>query len=74
MATKSITITEDAYERLSKHKGSKDSFSDVITRLAGKSSLKDLIGLVSEDMAKELESNIADSRKRMREDMERRKL
>ncbi len=33
MATKSITITEDAYERLKAHKRDDESFSDVVTRL-----------------------------------------
>lgn len=35
MATKSITITEEAYERLKAHKREGESFTDVINRLAG---------------------------------------
>ena len=35
MATKSLTITEDAYERLKSHKRDDESFSEVIERLAG---------------------------------------
>jgi predicted CopG family antitoxin len=35
MGTKTLTITEDAYERLKAHKRSDESFSDVVTRLAG---------------------------------------
>ena len=31
---KTLTITEDAYERLKSHKREDESFSDVITRLA----------------------------------------
>jgi predicted CopG family antitoxin len=33
MATKSLTITEDAYERLKDHKRPDESFSDVVNRL-----------------------------------------
>lgn len=35
MGTKSITITEEAYERLRAHKRPDESFTDVINRLAG---------------------------------------
>lgn len=35
MGTKTITIKEDAYERLKAHKREDESFSDVVSRLAG---------------------------------------
>ncbi len=35
MATKSLTITEDAYKRLKSHKRDDESFSEVIERLTG---------------------------------------
>lgn len=35
MGTKTITIKEDAYERLKAHKRENESFSDVVSRLAG---------------------------------------
>lgn len=34
MVTKTLTITEDAYELLKRHKGESESFSKVITKLA----------------------------------------
>ncbi len=71
MATKSITITEDAYERLASFKNEKESFSDVINKLTRKSSYMDLVGVLSKEEAKELRESIKDVRKRMREDMER---
>ncbi len=71
MATKSITITEDAYERLASFKNEKESFSDVINKLTRKSSYMDLVGVLSKEEAKELRESIKDVRKRMREDIER---
>lgn len=35
MGTKTITVTEEAYERLKAHKRENESFTDVIQRLAG---------------------------------------
>lgn len=35
MGTKSLTITEEAYERLKAHKREDESFTDTILRLAG---------------------------------------
>jgi len=35
MGTKSLTITEEAYERLKEHKRTDESFTDTILRLAG---------------------------------------
>ncbi|CQH56321.1 DUF217 family protein [Halobacterium hubeiense] len=35
MGTKSLTITEEAYERLKEHKRDDESFTDTILRLAG---------------------------------------
>jgi predicted CopG family antitoxin len=72
MATKCITITVDAYERLARLKGPKDSFSDVITNLTAKYSFLDLVGILSPQGADELESNIKDLRKRMNQEMEAR--
>lgn len=34
MVTKTLTITEDAYERLKAHKRGDESFSDVVNRLS----------------------------------------
>lgn len=35
MATKNLTITEEAYEQLRKHKRADESFTDTILRLTG---------------------------------------
>ncbi|MBN2453980.1 antitoxin VapB family protein, partial [Candidatus Woesearchaeota archaeon] len=59
MATKTISITEDAYSRLKAWKEGKESFSDVINKLAAaKSPWGKLAGLLSEREAKELEGSV----------------
>lgn len=72
MSTKCITITTEAYERLKARKDSKESFSEVINKLTGKSSFFDLIGILSEKEAEELESNIKNLRKRLNKEFEKR--
>lgn len=42
MGTKSLTITEEAYERLREHKREEESFTDTILRLTG--SQRDVMG------------------------------
>ncbi|MBI5392840.1 antitoxin VapB family protein [Candidatus Woesearchaeota archaeon] len=70
MATKTITITHGAYEKLAAYKESTESFSDVINRIMSKHSLLDLIGVLTNEEANELKKNVADLRKRMRKRVE----
>ena len=65
MATKTITITTEAYDRLVVFKGNKDSFSDVIKKLAKRKSLLDIAGVLSNKEANKLEKSIKDIRKRI---------
>jgi len=62
MATKTISITEEAYERLRIQKGKKESFTDVINRITGKRSLLELAGILSEEEANKLENHIKERR------------
>ena len=47
MATKTLTITEDAYGRLAALKEEDESFSDVITKITGKVSLLSIAGILT---------------------------
>lgn len=64
MATKTISITEEAYERLQARKKGGESFTEVINRITGKSSLLDYAGLLSAKEAKTLEEKIMANRKK----------
>ena len=70
MATKTISITEDAYSRLASRKHEKESFSEVINRITNKTSLLDFAGLLSKEEADKLEEDI----KRGRELSKKRKI
>lgn len=74
MATKNISITEEAYRRLASLKHEHESFSVVINRLTGKHSLAKLFGVLSRDEASHLDENLARSRKeRARADRDRKR-
>lgn len=69
MATKTISITEEAYERLKTKKKGNESFSEVITRITNKKSLLDFAGILTKEQADHLEKTIAESRERSRKRM-----
>lgn len=65
MATKTLSITEEAYNRLKVLKNNKESFSDIIMRVTNKNrkSVSELYGLFPKKEADELERNIKEIRK-----------
>ena len=71
MATKCITITTEAYDRLAVLKDKSESFSEVIKRLTKRSNIMDLCGILSNNEAIELKKNVVEIRKRMRSEVER---
>ena len=62
MPTRTISITEEAYERLKAKKNNNESFSDIILKITGKAMLSDFAGILSKDEADKLEARIKASR------------
>ncbi|MBI2675685.1 MAG: antitoxin VapB family protein [Candidatus Aenigmarchaeota archaeon] len=73
MAVKTITITKDAYNVLRGMKMEKESFSDVINRIAlEKKSVKDFLGILKDIDAEALQKRAREIRKSVSGSFERR--
>lgn len=76
MATKTITIMEDAYELLLRQKEEGESFSEVLRRVLHKqdkrAQLESVFGAWSDETAKDVKKSIEEGRKRSRERAKRR--
>ena len=62
MGTKTISLADDAYERLKAEKREGESFSDVVRRLTSGVSLEEYHGALSEETADELAEIVANRR------------
>ncbi|MGQ0535211.1 MAG: antitoxin VapB family protein [Methanobacteriota archaeon] len=73
MPTRTIAVSEDAYQGLLAMKRPGESFTDVIRRLTRRRSLTDLSGVMGKDgaeaVAKAIEENRRDRAKRRREEL-----
>jgi predicted CopG family antitoxin len=67
MATKTLTITEDAYHLLASRKSDEESFSEVIKKHFRKESLVVLAGILRPEEATELRRHIEQRRSMSRE-------
>lgn len=68
--SKSIRLSEEAYERLAAHKDDDETFSDVVLRLAGERSLLDLAGILDDEEADAVRDAVAKRRERRTADLE----
>ena len=71
MPTRTISITEEAYERLRLKKEGKESFSDVILKLTKKGDILRFAGILSDKEADDLKRSIKEARERSAARMER---
>ena len=71
MGSKNISISDEAYLRLSELKLKNESFTELIYRLTNKTNVLDLKGIISENEGNSLEKNIRESRKLSKERIDR---
>lgn len=69
MATKTLTIAEDAYDRLNAIKEESESFSEVIRRLTCKVRLMDFAGILSDEETRKVKEKIRKMRESSAERM-----
>ena len=67
MATKTISITEEAYERLKMRKEPKESFTDAINRITGKRNILEFAGILTDKDAEQMKAHIKKRRQASRE-------
>jgi predicted CopG family antitoxin len=68
--SKSIRLSEEAYERLVAHKREDETFSEVVLRLAGERSLLELAGVLTDDEADALRDAVEERRDRRTTELE----
>jgi predicted CopG family antitoxin len=64
MATKNISITEEAYKRLANLRKGNESFSEIIIKVTKRGDWRRYFGILSEEKADILEKSISFGRKK----------
>ncbi|QLG61349.1 antitoxin VapB family protein [Halorarum salinum] len=68
--SKSIRLSEEAYDRLAARKREDETFSEVVLRIAGERSLLELAGILDDEEADALADAIDERRARRRNELE----
>lgn len=68
--SRSVRLSEEAYDRLKALRREDETFSEVVLRLAGEESFLELAGILSDDQADALEDAIEERRERRRGELE----
>lgn len=64
MPARTVNLNDEAYEILASLKKERESFSDVVKRIAGERSLFDIVGVLDPEQAKRLDDRIRAGRER----------
>lgn len=70
MATKTLTITESAYDRLKRLKREGESFSELIERIVPQASIDDLVGILPPGLGAELDAAVRRTRDELDDEVE----
>ena len=73
MATKNISITEEAYVRLASLRQGKESFSEIINRVTNKRRLLNFAGVLSRESADRIEEHVGKCRAELDKERTRRR-
>ena len=68
--SKSVHLSEEAYERLQALKREDETVSEAVLRLAGEQSLLELAGVLTDEQADALEDAVEERRERRRSELE----
>ncbi len=68
--SKSIRLSDEAYERLAARKEDDETFSDVVLRLAGERSLLDIAGILDDEEADALRDAVEERRERRERELD----
>jgi predicted CopG family antitoxin len=66
LSARTVNLSQDAYDLLASLKHDRESFSDVVKRLAGERSLIEIVGVLDQDQAARFAERVEQGRERSR--------